>query len=261
MYNWDAEVYRKSSGSQREWAQEVIKKLKLKGDERVLDIGCGDGRNTVEISSRLSTGSILGIDSSDEMIKFAKKNFPQEKYPNLDFKVLDFRDLNFTDEFNVIFSNAALHWVKDQLPILKSIKKSLKHDGYMLIQQGGPGNGKAILDEADELIKEEKWKPYFKDFEFPYGFYTPDIYREWLKKADLKPIRVELLLRVMAYEDLEGLKGFIRSVWQPYTEKVPENLREEFINEIATRYLEKYPNWETDGINIYMVRLEVEAKK
>lgn len=78
MYNWDAEVYRKSSGSQREWAQEVIKKLKLKGDERVLDIGCGDGRNTVEISSRLSTGSILGIDSSDEMIKLQRRTSPRK---------------------------------------------------------------------------------------------------------------------------------------------------------------------------------------
>lgn len=261
MYQWDAEDYQKSSGAQQKWAREIIEKLHLKGDEIILDIGCGDGKNTAEISSYLENGSILGIDSSKEMIELARKSFPQNEYPKLDFQIKDFRELDFVNEFDLIFSNAALHWVKNQLPVLKSIQRSLKPGGYLLIQQGGQGNGKEILDEADQLIKEVRWKPYFKDFKFPFGFFSPDEYRGWVEQADLQPIRLELLKRVMTYEDLEGFKGWIRTTWLPYTHRVPENLQDEFVDAIAHRYLENYPNWENDGINLDMIRLEVEAKK
>ncbi len=261
MYKWDAEDYQKSSSAQQRWARELITKLKIEGNERILDIGCGDGKITAEISSYLKEGSILGIDSSKEMITLAKKTFPQDKYPNLDFQIMDFREIDFNGEFNVIFSNAALHWVKNQLPVLKRIQKSLKPDGYLLIQQGGRGNGKEILDEADKLINEEKWKPYFKEFEFPFGFYGPDEYIKWLKQADLQPIRVELLSRVMTYKELEEFKGWIRTTWLPYTQRVPEGLQNEFVDTIASKYLENYSNWENDGINLGMVRLEIEAKK
>jgi trans-aconitate methyltransferase len=261
MYKWDAEDYQKSSSAQQRWAQELIIKLKLNGNERILDVGCGDGKITAEISSYLSNGFILGIDSSSEMIELAKKTFLSQDYHNLDFKIMDFRDIDFENEFDLVFSNAALHWVKDQLPVMERIEESLKTDGYLLIQQGGRGNGKEILDEADELIDEEKWQPYFKNFQFPFGFYDPEEYNKWIKKANLKPVRAELLPRIMTYKDLESFKGWIRTTWLPYTQRVPENLREEFIDAIAARYLEKYPNWEKDGINIDMVRLEVEAKK
>lgn len=261
MYQWDAEEYQKSSSAQQKWARELIKKLKLKGNEKILDIGCGDGKITAEIASHLTRGCIRGIDSSREMIELARKTFPSLDYPNLDFNVMDFRDINFVNEYNLIFSNAALHWVKDQLPVLERIEKSLKNGGYLLIQQGGRGNAKEILDEADELITQEKWLPYFKDFQFPFGFFTPNEYTEWIKKAKLKPVRVELLHRIMTYKDLEGFKGWIRTTWLPYTQRVPENLREEFIDTISSRYLESYPSWEKDGIKVKMVRLEVEAKK
>lgn len=260
MYKWDAEDYQRSSSAQQKWARELIKKLELGGNERILDVGCGDGKITTEISSYLINGSILGIDSSEEMIKLAKKTFPRDEYPKLDFKIMDFRDVDFETEFDIVFSNAALHWVKDQLPILKGIQKSLKPGGYLLIQQGGRGNGEEILAKADELIKEEKWKPYFREFEFPYGFYAPDEYIGWLIQANLKPKRVELIPRLMTYEDLEGFKGWIRTTWLPYTQRVPESLRNEFVNALVSRYLENYPNWEDDGINLDMVRLEVEAR-
>ena len=79
MFKWNAKDYSKSSAEQEKWAQELISKLKLMGTERVLDIGCGDGKVTAAIASHLPKGFVLGIDSSEEMIVFAQKAFVTEE--------------------------------------------------------------------------------------------------------------------------------------------------------------------------------------
>ncbi|OMH40090.1 class I SAM-dependent methyltransferase [Desulfurobacterium indicum] len=91
----------------------MIEKLSLKGNELVLDIGCGDGKITFEIARRVPDGYVVGIDSSEEMIKLASKMFSPSKYPNLSFRFLDIQEMDFSGEFDVIFSNAALHWIID----------------------------------------------------------------------------------------------------------------------------------------------------
>ena len=195
------------------------------------------------------------------MIALACKTFPSDDNPNLHFKVKDFQDIDYNSEFDLIFSNAALHWIKGHGDILKRIQKSLKPNGRILIQMGGKGNAKNILDIADEIIMEEKWKPYFDDFIFPYGFYEPSEYENWLNKAHLKPLRVELISRVMVQNGIDGLKSWIRTVWLPYTQRIPLDLREDFIDELADLYTDRYPADSAGRISVDMVRLEVEALK
>jgi trans-aconitate methyltransferase len=151
VFKWNAQDYHKNSAEQQKWAGELILKLDLTGNERVLDIGCGDGKVTAEIAKRLPDGSVLGIDSSEEMIHFARKNFPSEKFANLAFEVMDARNLSFNGEFDVVFSNAGLYWVIDHLPVLAGIKKSLKSSGRVLLQMGGRGNAAAMLEVLDIL--------------------------------------------------------------------------------------------------------------
>lgn len=135
---------------------ELILKLQLKGNERVLDIGCGEGKVTAEIAKRLPTGSVLGIDSSEEQIRFARKNFPSERFSNFAFETMGARKLRFNDKFDVVFSNATLHWINDHLAVLKGIKKSLKPSGKVLLQMGGRGNAAKILEVLEPMLKSEK---------------------------------------------------------------------------------------------------------
>lgn len=80
---WDAKDYAKNSQNQFRWAKELIPKLKLKGNEALLDIGCGDGKITVELAKCLPYGRAVGIDSSAGMINLAQNAFPQKDYPNV----------------------------------------------------------------------------------------------------------------------------------------------------------------------------------
>src|SRR5215468_8208607 len=92
---WSAADYASNSVVQQAWARELIAKLKLRGDERILDVGCGDGKVTAEIARALPKGTAIGVDASAQMIEFANHTFPASKNPNLEFHVMDARHIAF----------------------------------------------------------------------------------------------------------------------------------------------------------------------
>ena len=261
QYNWDALDYAKSSNVQQQWARELIGKLQLKGDESLLDIGCGDGKVTAEIAACLPSGSVLGVDSSTEMIALAQSQYPADAFPNLHFQQQDARNLPFRDEFTVVFSNATLHWVLDHAPVLRGISASLKRGGRALLQMGGRGNAADVVAVIDKLIQALEWRDYFKGFSFPYGFHGPEEYREWLREAGLQARRVELIPKDMIHQGRDGLAGWIRTTWLPYTQRVPEQKREAFVAQLVDKYLERCPVDEQGLVHVRMVRLEVEGLK
>jgi trans-aconitate 2-methyltransferase len=260
-YDWNAQDYSKNSSNQFQWAKELIPKLKLQGEETLLDIGCGDGKITAELAKCLPKGKAVGIDSSSQMINVAKSAFPEKDYKNLSFQLMDARKLIFREEFERIFSNAALHWILDQKTVLQGVQRSLKADGRLLFQMAGKGNAKDILSIIDQLLTVEPWKRFFTDMTFPYGFYNTEEYRTFLDEAGLVPKRVELFPKDMRLNGAEGLAGWIRTTWLPFTDKLPDELRQKFIKEIINRYLQEHPIDDVGIVHVGMMRLEVEACK
>ena len=92
---WNAADYAANSAVQQTWARELIAQLHLRGDEHILDVGCGDGKVTAEIARAVPRGSVTGVDASPEMIRFARKTFSPGKHPNLEFQVMDARKISF----------------------------------------------------------------------------------------------------------------------------------------------------------------------
>jgi len=260
-YKWDAREYEKHSQGQQKWARELIEKILLKGTENVLDIGCGDGKVTAEISNLVSKGSIIGIDNSAAMIKLASDRHSKATYPNLSFQEMDAGKLQFNDRFDLIFSNAVLHWLKDHKPVIKGMLKSLKQGGRILLQMGGEDNAAEIVNVLSELQTERKWHSYFNEFNFPFYFPGTNEYKALLLDYGFTINRIELIPKKMAHGGIEALKGWIRTTWLPYTERVPEEERERFIDVVSKKYIERYSANSKGIINVQMVRLEVEAVK
>lgn len=261
MPTWNPHDYATHSSQQQLWARELIAKLNLKGDERVLDIGCGDGKVTAEIASLLPRGCIVGIDKSAEMIQFATRNFPSQEHPNLSFDQMDASALRFHDEFDIIFSNAALHWIQDHRPVLHGISTALKSSGRILLQMGGAGNAAGVLATVSPIMREPEWSPYFVDFQFRYGFHGPTEYRQWLSEAGLSAQRVELIPKDMTHANITAFAGWIRTTWMPWIQPVPESRREEFIQHLVKRYVAAHPTDSAGQVHVEMVRLEVEATR
>ncbi len=261
VYRWDAADYRDSSSQQKKWGRELLSKLVLRGDEHVLDIGCGDGALTAEIARRVPDGRVVGIDSSPEMIDLARRTYPPEDHPNLSWEVVDARELGFDGRFDLAFSNAALHWVSDQLGLLRGVRRSLKPGGRTLFQMGGKGNASNVVRALGELIARRDWGRYFEDLRLPYRFCSPEEYEAWLREAGLVPLRVELIPKDMVHEGKRGLEAWIRTTWLPFTQCLPEARREDFIAQLASTYLELYPPDAEGLVHVNAMRLEVEAQR
>ena len=260
-FTWNAADYHKSSPAQQLWAKELIAKLRLSNNSRVLDIGCGDGKVTAEIASQIPKGSVLGVDNSPEMIRFASDHFPPDKYRNLSFMQADAKALPFSDEFDVVFSNAALHWITDHRPVLAGIARSLRPEGRILIQMGGKGNADQAFEALDSLLKKPAWGQYFSGFSFTFGFFDPAEYRVWLIASGFEPLRVELIPKDMTYATREDFAAWIRTTWLPWLARLPEHARTGFIEALIDEYLLMFPADAGGTIHIRMVRLEAEAKK
>lgn len=261
MYQWDAVDYQKTSAEQQRWGLELLDRIALSGNEHVLDIGCGDGKLTAEIARRVPSGSVLGVDKSKDMICFSREHYGINAFPNLAFRLLDARDLPFDQDFDVVFSNAALHWIDDHANILLRIRKSLLVGGRVIAQMGGKGNAAAILKILGTIMSSEKWAKYFNDFSIPYTFYDAQEYRPLLESAGFTVKRIEIIPKLMAHRGKEGLASWIRTTWLPYTRRVPEDLQADFIREIVDTYMATQGFDKNDTIRVEMVRLEFEAEK
>ena len=260
-YSWNAKDYERNSQAQQKWARELIAHLNLTGVEDILDLGCGDGKVTAEIAQLVGDGSVVGIDNSRQMIELAKEKYSQNQHPNLSFQVMDASDLSFEGCFDVVFSNAVLHWVKNHQPVIQGLYKSLKVGGKILLRMGGKGDAEGILSVMDELKASNKWAQYFTEFEFPFTFQGDDDYQVLLKEAGFSITRVELIPKDMTHDGKSGMDGWIRTTWLPYTERIPKEKRDVFIEEVSSKYLDKVP-LEADGkAHVSMVMIEVEAEK
>jgi trans-aconitate methyltransferase len=172
---------------------------------------------------------------------------------------MDARALTFEGRFDVAFSNATLHWVKDHRPVLRGVARSLKPGGRVLFQMGGRGNGEEIFAIAQAMAGSEAWRAFFKDFEFPWGFHGPREYEKWCAESGLRTLRVELIPKDMTQEGKEGLAGWVRTTWMPFTGRVPKERRESFVREAVDRYVASHPLNDRGEATVRMVRLEVEA--
>ena len=260
-YDWNANDYAEHSTAQQKWARELIAKLHLQGSESILDIGCGDGKVTAEIATAVPKGSVLGVDNSRSMVELAQKKYPADQFPNLNFQLADARCLQVKRQFEIVFSNATLHWVRNHAPVLDGIYRSLGPGGRILLQMGGRGNAAAMIAVLKDMINTTRWAPYFAGFEFPYGFHDAGDYETWLKQVGFHSVRAELIDKDMAHRGLSKLVGWIRTTCLPYTQRIPEIQRETFIQELAGNYVDIYRPDKEGFIHVQMVRLEVEAIK
>jgi trans-aconitate methyltransferase len=259
---WNPSDYAANSAVQQAWARELIGRLALRGDESVLDVGCGDGKITAELARALPRGRVVGVDASAEMIAFARETFPSRAVKNLRFEICDARKLgSVPGPFDLVFSNAALHWVDDHEAVLRGAAAVLKPGGRLMISCGGKGNAHDVFLAFRPEMRSARWREFFRRMAPAYFFHAPEDYQQWLPRAGFKVLSLKLAPKNAVYAGAEGFATWLRSTWLPYVQRVPENLREEFIAAVTKRYLAKHPPDAEGQVQVGMVRLEIEAER
>src|SRR6202142_2277821 len=258
---WNAAEYAANSAVQQTWARELIAQLHLRGDEQVLDVGCGDGKVTAEIARAVPRGFVTGIDASPQMIEFARKTFPRGKVFPLEFHAMDARQIRFAKKFDLVFSNAALHWVDDHQAFLRGAAAVLRPGGRLVVSCGGKGNAHDVFIALRSEMRLKHWCKYFRKIEKPYFFHSPAEYEKWLPRFGFKSRGVKLSSKDAVYAGRAGLAAWLRTTWLPYTQRVPEAGRAEFIAAVTDRYVARHPPDAEGRVHVKMVRLEIDAVK
>jgi len=144
MSAWDAVRYQSRHSYVFAYGEELLGLLDPQPGERILDLGCGSGQLTAKIAE--SGAAVVGLDRSEEMIVGARRNFP-----SLKFEIGDAANFNVDMAFDAVFSNAALHWVKDADGAAASIARALRSGGRFVLEMGGKGNTQAVMEAVREV--------------------------------------------------------------------------------------------------------------
>ena len=224
-HEFDGEQYRRASAHQKEWGARLIEELKLTGDERVLDLGCGDGALTARIAALVPGGRALGIDASAGMIASARRL----SAPNLEFRLLDINDLPFEAEFDVVFSNATLHWVKDHGRLLENVHRALRDGGRARFNFAGAGNCANLLRVVSEVTALPRYAPLFADFEQPWFMPAADEYRGILQRSPFRRFEVWDEVADRSFPDAQAMTLWIENPsLVPFLEHLPAQDRRAF---------------------------------
>ena len=185
-HEFDGMKYEKASAHQKEWGAILITHLDLQGNERVIDLGCGDGALTARIADLVPKGLVVGIDSSQGMIDAARPKARE----NLRFVLKDINDLDFYEEFDIAFSNATLHWVKDHQRLYENVHRSLRSSGRIRFNFAGDGNCMHFLRIVREAMSHDAFAVYFADFQWPWYMPAVDGYAALAESSGLNDVKV-----------------------------------------------------------------------
>lgn len=208
-FEFDGEKYKEASSHQKEWGKKLISELSLKGDERILDLGCGDGTLTTELARLAPGGFVVGIDASKGMIDTACEGRDRD---NVKFELMDINDIVFVDEFDVVFSNATLHWIKNHNKLLKNVFNSLKDNGVVRFNFAADGNCACFFRVVKEMMAKSRYAAYFTDFEWPW--YMPKV-EEYGTVVEQFPFKEKRVWGENADKYFPNVEAMVKWVEQP----------------------------------------------
>ncbi len=227
--NWNTKLYDEKHAFVFKYGEDLVAVLKPQPGERVLDLGCGTGYLTNVIAA--SGATVVGIDSSLDMITKAKK-----QYPDLEFKVQSATEFHFDEHFNAIFSNAVLHWVLEKEQAIECMYRNLKKSGRIVLEMGGKNNvDKIIKALQNSLIKHGFTNQAAKEL-----WYFPSVseYTGLLEKRGFRVTYAAHFNRETKLSDTEnGIKDWVKMFGSSFLTGIDETVINEILNEVQASLL------------------------
>jgi trans-aconitate 2-methyltransferase len=247
--DWDAETYDRVSDPQFSWGMEVLERLDLSGDERVLDAGCGSGRVTAELLERLPQGEVIALDASPAMLEKAREALGDR----VSYSQQDLGELRLERPVDVVFSTATFHWVIDHERLFAAIHAALVPGGRLHAQCGGAGNVRRHAEAIAEVLQQETFAKHFEEMPVIWNFATAEETEERLRAAGFSEARTWLEPKPLRPENP---REFMRTVTLgPVLAQFPkgsDELQDAFIDAVSEK--------EDEPLTLDYVRLNIEAR-
>ncbi len=228
--DWDAATYHRVSGPQVAFAAAVLDRLDLRGDETVLDAGCGSGRVTLMLLERLPHGHVVAVDQAPSMVEHALAALPADRATVLQAELTELR---LDEPVDAVFSNAVFHWVPDHDRLFERLHAVLRPGGRMVAQCGGEGNVARFHAAARAAAAEEPYASHLGGWEGPWNFAGPELTAERLERAGFASVETWLEPHPLVPDDPGD---YLRTVCLGYhLEQLPEELRTGYVKAVRER--------------------------
>jgi trans-aconitate methyltransferase len=237
---WHPQIYAENARFVSDLGEPLLELLDAKPGEKVLDLGCGDGALTEKIAG--AGCAVLGADSSLAQVQATKKR-------GLPGIVLDGRRFSFKQTFDAVFTNAALHWMKEAEDVVISVARCLKASGRFVGEFGGMGNVETIRTTLHDRVRRRGIDPWSVD---PWYYPSPEEYATLLRKHGFTASYIELLPRPT---QLPGdILGWLEVFAQPFTNAVREPERKQFLQDVRAalgpRLQKSDGTWQADYVRL-----------
>jgi trans-aconitate methyltransferase len=216
---WNAQTYAHNARFVADLGMPVVEWLNPQPGEHILDLGCGDGALTIKLKELGC--HVLGVDASENLIKAAQAL-------GLEAQVMDGHALGFDRPFDAVFSNAALHWMKQPERVIQGVGRSLKTQGRFVGEFGGFGNVAIIHQALKAEMLDRGYDPEPLD---PWYFPSPEAYQSLLEAQGFTVTRIQLIPRPTPLPT--GLRGWLETFANPFTSALPEEVRSPFLNTVV----------------------------
>jgi trans-aconitate 2-methyltransferase len=229
---WDGVSYDRISGPMEALGREVLGRLKLRGDETVLDAGCGSGRVTEALLERLPEGRVIALDSSASMLAAARGRLGHDD-GRLELRHGDLLELELDTPVDAILSTATFHWIGDHEVLFARLRAALGPGGQLVAQCGGEGNIDVLRGQAAKLLANNPYAEHFIDWQPPWNYAGPSVTRKRLMDAGFSA--AECWLTPAPREPEHPCEFLSTIVLGPHVQRLPPELREPFMDELLAR--------------------------
>jgi len=251
-HSWDAQTYDKvSCNVQLEWGRRLIEKRKWIGNEIVIDAGSGSGNLTKILADKVPSGQIYAVDSDPNMVEQAKSNL--SAYRNVEVILSSMDKVNLPKKVDVVFSNAALHWVLDQESVFSHFWQLLKPNcGELLIEYGGHGNIETAVRVIFKLMQSSQFKEHFVNWKQSWYFPMADEIEGLLEKARFRDIQVNLSKRTTSFSSRNEFANFVKTViMKPFLGYLPDVAKKEQFLDAFLKEIEQFDlGWSLDYVRL-----------
>ena len=232
--SWDGAAYDRLSTPMEQLGREVMERLELRGDETILDAGCGSGRLTELLIQRVPDGHVVGVDASASMIEAARARLGE----GTDLRAADLVGLDLGGELvDVVFSTATFHWIVDHDALFASLRAALRPGGRLVAQCGGAGNIASVHAAARQAGDEPPFRGHFADWRGPWNFATPQDAERRLRDAGFTDAKCWLADRPVTPD---APREYLRNInLGAHLERLPAELHEPYLDAVLARLGER----------------------